>query len=339
MRRPVLLGLLFVAACGDAAAPTDSAPKVLELFGRCMGTTWRVLMPEEGAGDAQELRAAVVQVLEDVEQEMSHYREESTISRFNRHRGSSWFPVSREFADLVGQSRHLWSATGGAFDVTCAPLVDLWGFGPNSGDARVPEQAEIDAAMKRTGSDHLAHRVDPPALKKDHEDLELNLSAIAKGHGVDRVGQLLVDRGVENWLVEVGGELRVAGAKATGVSWTIAVEQPHASGRIEHATLKVTDVAVATSGDYRLFWKDEGRRFSHIIDPRTGRPVTHDTASVSVFAATCAEADAWATTLLVLGAEAGLPLAEKHDLVASFVVRASPERFVVRTTSAYRSRF
>lgn len=346
MPRFVLVGaVLLLAACGDTTsspAPTEPSVAVrepLRLLGRCMGTTWSVRVPATHGGNEGLLRAAIGETLEAVEQEMSHYREDSTISRFNRRSGSTWFPVSKEFARLVMRADHVFRETNGAFDVTCAPLVDLWGFGPKSGDARVPTTADIAAAMNRTGSRHLDARAAPPALRKHIPELELNLSAIAKGHAVDRVGRMLVDRGIRDWLVEVGGELKIAGERASGVSWTIAIERPLASGRLAHTALEVEDIAVATSGDYLIFWEHEGRRFSHIIDPRTGRPVRHDTASVSVFASTCAEADAWATALLVLGAEKGLALADTLGLTASFVVRTAADQFDVKTSSAHRRRY
>ena len=304
-----------------------------------MGTTWSVRVRASDVGDEAGLRGAIAQALESVEEEMSHYRPASRLSRFNRHVEPTWFSVSPVFAQLVGRAEQVWRETGGAFDVTCAPLIDLWGFGPKGAVARVPTDGEIAAAMSRVGVRHLESREDPPALKKDLPGLELNLSAIAKGHGADRVGQLLDTRGIHDWLVEVGGELAIAGEKAPGVSWTIAIERPTASGRLDHEALEVTDVAVATSGDYHIFWRDEGQRFSHIIDPRVGRPVTHDTASVSVFAGTCAEADAWATAFLVLGAEEALKVADSLDLAATFVVRATAERFDVKTSSAYRRRY
>jgi thiamine biosynthesis lipoprotein len=304
-----------------------------------MGTTWSVRVRATHAGDEGLLRAAIGETLEAVEQEMSHYREDSTISRFNHRSGSAWFPVSEEFARLVMYADRVFRETGGAFDVTCAPLVDLWGFGPKSGDARIPTASDIAAAMNRTGSRHLDVRAFPPALRKDIAELELNLSAVAKGHAVDRVGRMLAERGIGDWLVEVGGELKIAGEKASGVPWTIAIERPLASGRLAHTALEVEDTAVATSGDYLIFWEHEGRRFSHIIDPRTGRPVRHDTASASVFASTCAEADAWATALLVLGAERGLELADTLGLAVSFVVRTTADQFDVKTSSAYRRRY
>lgn len=321
------LALLTLSGCG----PKEHT---LDLVGRTMGTSWSVQVPRPPAGlDDAALYASITAVLAEVNERMSTYQADSELSRFNAAETTDWFPVSAELVRLADTALAVSTLTDGAFDVTVGPLVNLWGFGPEVKAEQLPTRAEIDAALARVGWDLLHTRAEPPALRKDRTDLYVDLSAIAKGHGVDRMAQVLEDAGITDYLVEIGGELRGRGRNAEGEPWRIAIERPDAGRRAVLRVLALTDLGMATSGDYRNFFELDGERYSHTIDPATGRPVDHQLASVTVLAKRCAEADAWATALLVLGPERGMTLANDRGLIALFVERFGDELRVTESTA------
>ncbi len=293
----LLAGVL--AGCSGAGAP-------VEVAGPTMGTRYSVKVVDLPAalGEAA-LRAGVERVLEAVNASLSTYRPDSELSRFNRSPDTGWVPASADLLRVVTEAQRVSRLTGGAFDVTVGPLVNLWGFGPGRGEDRVPAEAEVAAARARVGYARLEVRDLPPAVRKAIPDLYVDLSAIAKGYGVDRVSEYLEAQGVARYLVEVGGEVRGRGSNARGTPWKVAVERPAEGERAAYAVVDVDGVGVATSGDYRNYFEQDGRRYSHTIDPATGRPITHALASVTVVSDTCMTADALATGLNVLGPEAG----------------------------------
>ncbi len=287
-----------------------------------MGTVYSVRLNRLPEGlELAEVAALVDAELLQVNAVMSTYDPQSELSRFNNQTSTEWFPVSRSLASLVAEAQHIAELSEGAFDITAGALVNLWGFGPERGREEPPIESELAAARAQVGHHLLSVRTDPPALKKQLGDLRADLSAIAKGHGVDRVALRLNDLGIRNYLVEIGGEVRALGRRPDGKAWKIGVESPDGQGEVARQVLPLTGGALATSGDYRNYFSDAGRRYSHIIDPRNGRPIAHALAAVTVFAPNCASADAWATTLSVLGPEAGLALAEQQQLAALFVLR------------------
>ncbi|WP_295888323.1 FAD:protein FMN transferase [uncultured Thiohalocapsa sp.] len=321
------LVLLILSGCG----PKEHT---LDLVGRTMGTSWSVQVPRPPAGlDDAALYASITAVLAEVNERMSTYQADSELSRFNAAETTDWFPVSAELVRLTDTALAVSTLTDGAFDVTVGPLVNLWGFGPEVKAEQLPAQAEIDAALARVGWDLLHTRAEPPALRKDRTDLYVDLSAIAKGHGVDRMAAVLEDAGITDYLVEIGGELRGRGRNAEGEPWRIAIERPDAGRRAVLRVVALTDLGMATSGDYRNFFELDGERYSHTIDPATGRPVDHQLASVTVLAERCAEADAWATALLVLGPERGMTIANDRGLIALFVERFGDELRVTESTA------
>lgn len=287
-----------------------------------MGTTWSVKVVDLPAQiDANEMVSKIDRVLDDIDTSMSTYRDDSELMRFNASSSGDWFEVSPALADVLAQAYSISDLTGGAFDVTVGPLVNLWGFGPATDNQTLPDAARVEEALKRVGHRQLMIRTHPPAIRKIREDLFVDLSAIAKGYGVDRISALLDDTGIVNYLVEIGGEVRSSGQKALHSNWVIALEQPVTFGRFVHTTFPLRDMAAATSGDYRNFREVQGQRYSHVIDPRTGRPTAHSVASVTVLAESAAIADALATALLVLGAQEGLKLANEENIAALFIVR------------------
>ena len=279
---------LALAAC--------SAEPPLELRGPTMGTSYTIKVV---GGEQEGLRDGVDVTLARANALFSTYDPDSEISRFNAHRSTQPFEVSGEFAALALRALQLAEATGGAFDPTVSPLVDLYGFGPT--ERRVPDDAEIEAARARVGYGKL-DAFDEGVLRKASADLEIDFSAIAKGWAVDRVADLLVERGATGFMVEIGGEVRCRGTKTGGVPWAIGIEGPggvEVAGVVEVVELR--DVAMATSGGYRNFIASGGESIHHILDPRTGRNAPSGVVSVSVRAPTCAVADALATAFMVVG--------------------------------------
>ena len=330
-----LLSVAALAVLLPACSPRDEAPPdLLVLAGATMGTTWSVKLPAAGAPDTTLLRAAVEAVLEGVDARMSSFRADSELSGFNRQAGTEWFPVSAATARVLAEAERTSRLSGGAFDVTVWPLVQLWGFG-DAGHRDEPPPAQAIADVRQwVGWRLLAVRDDPPALRKAHPLVAIDLGAIAKGHGVDSVADTLAALGLEAYLVEIGGELRSAGTKAPGRPWRVGVERPQEVGRGIQRTLNLTDLALATSGDYRNYFEADGRRYSHTIDPRTGEPIRHRLASVTVADSLCMRADALATALMVLGPERGLELALAESLAAAFIVRGD-EGFEELATPAF----
>ena len=325
-----LCAMLFTAGC-DRGIDSD----VLALRGSTMGTTYSVQVTElPPSVDGVALQRRIDALLREVNGLMSTYQPDSELSLFNASQSTEWFPVSPELARVVNQAQEINAASDGAFDVTVGPLVNLWGFGPEVKADQLPTQPEIDAALANTGHAKLQVRIDPPALRKERPGLYVDLSAIAKGYGVDRVAELLAEEGIANALVEIGGELHGRGHNGRGEPWRIAVERPDPAARSVFRVVPLRDMGMATSGDYRNFFQLDGKRYSHTIDPATGRPVTHALASVTVVGASTARADAWATALLVLGPEQGLSLAQQLGL-AALLIEQDGDAQVAHATDAF----
>lgn len=316
MRLVPIVVVLLAAAC------SARAPETIEFGGGTMGTAFTVKLPGPADGvDANALETDVKALLADISRMMSTYISDSEISKFNASASTDWQPVSSRFCESVAHALELSEFTDGAFDITAGPLVNLWGFGPDVTSSGPPTQEEIDAALLMVGYRHLHADCSQPALRREVAGLVLDMSAYGKGYAVDRVAELLEARGMVSYLVEIGGELRVSGQKPTGEDWAIGIEIPRAGKREPYTVVHLTDAAVATSGDYRNFFEFEGTRYSHEIDTRTGRPVTHDLAAVSIVDKSGARADALATGLLVMGPDAGLALATKENIAALFLKR------------------
>jgi thiamine biosynthesis lipoprotein len=284
-----------------------------------MGTTWSVKLHDEVA-DLAALEKAIANEFEWAESMTSHWRTNTDLSQFNRARTTNALPVPWPVLTLTRWAGEISQATAGAYDVTVGPLVRLWGFGPGPRRTEPPSEREMDAVRPAVGWTKL--KVMDGMLRKEHPDLEVDLSSIAKGWAIDQISQLLERRGFTNYLVEAGGELRGRGR------WTIAIEHPA-------RTVALTNGALATSGSYRQNYTAGERQYSHLIDPRTARPITHRTVSVSVHHADCARADAWATALNILGAETGLVLAQDLELAAQFVLERSDGTLELRTSSGW----
>lgn len=327
-----LLVCLAVAGCGQPEPPAE-----YELSGSAMGTRYSVKIPVPlDADQRQLLEDRVGGTIDAVEQAMSTYIVDSDVSRFNASGSTDWIEVSETVCLAVAAAHDLSELTSGAFDITVGPLVNLWGFGPDTVELAPPPPDEIAAARARVGYQRVHADCRQPAIRKDRPDVYIDLSAWAKGYAVDRVAVLLGDLGIGNYLVELGGELRMAGRNADGKPWAIAIEKPAYNGGTVRMVARLTDRAVSTSGDYRNYFVYEGQRYSHLIDARKGRPVSHNLASVTVIADRAAFADAMATALLVLGPEEGMELAEDEGLAAYFQLRLD-EGFGEKMSPAFRA--
>lgn len=333
LRLTTLLTVLCLAAAGCENRQAPVAP--IEYNGLTMGTTYSVKLVAIPAGlDPQGLQQGIESRLNAVNARMSTYLETSELSRFNNNHSTDWQAASAELVRVLQNALTISELSDGAFDVTVGPLVNLWGFGPNVTNDAIPSDAAIEEALGKVGYRALHVRSNPPAIKKDRGDLYVDLSAIAKGYAVDTVADYLDTVRIENYLVEVGGEIRARGHNASSLAWRIGIERPDPGTRAVHTVIHLHDVAVATSGDYRNYFDKAGHRYSHALNPRTGRPVTHGLASVTVISGTAMYADGMATTLMILGPDAGYQLAEREALAALFVVRVE-DRFVNRSTPAF----
>ena len=307
----------------------SNKPEVLTISGTKMGTSYHITVIADQL-PPDDLEQQIEQLLAKVDNSMSTYKKDSEISQFNRLPVGQTMAISQEFAEVVKISRQIWQLSNGAFDPTIGPLVDLWGFGPDERHESIPSSKTIDLTKAQIGFDFVV--LDEYKLSKT-KAVSIDLSAVAKGYAVDRVADLLEMLALPDYLVEIGGEIRVSGFNADGVAWRIAMEQPQLFAEVDRV-INITDIAVATSGDYRNYFEKDGVRYSHTIDPVTGRPIVHNLASVTVLTQSCAEADAWATAFSVLGVEQSLKLAEQLDIAAYMLVREN-EQFVPRTSEAF----
>ena len=318
MRLTLLFVALALAACGSGATGQ------VEISGSAMGTQYSVKLPRLQDGhDAASLREAIDVVLDGDNARMSTYMADSEISLFNASRSVEWQPVSPDLCRNIEQSQAISELTNGAFDITVGPLVNLWGFGPGEIIDEPPSADAIAALLQLTGFENLHVDCAGQAIKKDVPGLMVDLSAIGKGFAAESVGQLLAAMGYENFLVEVGGELSIRGMNAQGEPWAIGIEAPLANQRRPHTVINLTNTGMATSGDYRNFFAADGKIYSHTIDTRTGRPVTHTLASVTVVDPSAARADALATALLVMGPEEGMVFAERERLAVLMLIRTN----------------
>ncbi len=322
----ILLGLALVAC--------DRPREPITFTGPTMGTVWTVRIAELPPGTSgPELRGEIEALLEQVNAEMSTYREDSVITAFNQAETGQRVELPAGFVTVLTEALYWAEATGGAFDPTAGPLVNLWGFGPPHRRDSIPEQAEIEQAMAQVGWQRLDFNPEQAEMGQPG-GIYLDLSAIAKGWGVDLVADHLIELGVSGFLVDIGGDLRTHGARPDGQPWRVAIERPQPGARELHDILELGTVAMTTSGDYRNFFKAEERRFSHLIDPRTGFPVDHQTVSVTVAAERCITADALATALSVLDIDEAWALAIERDLAVLWLL-ADGDKLIERMTPAF----
>lgn len=326
---------LFCVALLVALVGCSRAPAPVQLAGSCMGTSWHVTyVRAQDLPSPETLQAGIEAILEEIEQSMSTYRADSEITLFNALPVNTWYEVSADFYTVLSTALAVGRASGGAYDVTVGPLVDLWGFGPGPRLREPPTDIQVKKRLAEVGQDRLRLDGERRSVLKS-APLSLDFSSIAKGYAVDRVANWLEQQGVGRFLVEVGGEMRVAGLSHRGDPWLIAIEKPDSTQRSVLAAVGVTDAALATSGDYRNYFELDGRRYSHTIDPRNGYPVAHDLVSVTVIHPGAVLADAWATALTVLGSEQALTVAQAQGLAVYFI-RREGDGFSSSYTEAFK---
>lgn len=321
-------------------SPGAGAKDVRRFEGDTMGTTWSVNAVLPDGADDRAIEAGIQAEVDRVVAQMSTYEHDSDLSRFNRAPAGTWQTLPPEFYGVLRYALGLAKDSGGAYDPTVGPLVNLWGFGPDKRPREAPTAAEIAAARGRVGWDRIrlddaGHRAWQPG------GVYVDLSSVAKGFGVDQVARFLDASGVAAYLVEVGGELRAHGRKPDGTPWHVGIERPGAaSGALDspdevERIVSLTDRAIATSGDYRHYFETGGKFYSHHIDPRTGFPVAHRIASVSIIADDCMHADSLGTTMTVLGPDEGMAYARRHDIAVLFILYGEDGKFIERMSPGF----
>ncbi|WP_422398997.1 FAD:protein FMN transferase [Xenorhabdus griffiniae] len=322
--------MMMLAACGG--------PKQQNLNGQTMGTYYSVKYVADASTPAPEnLQKEIDRLLEEVNDQMSTYRPNSELSRFNQSREvNKPFPVSAATAKVVKEAIRINKLTEGALDVTVGPLVNLWGFGPEGRITKAPTDEELAMRRTWTGIDNLS--VEGNNLVKFIPELYVDLSSIAKGYGVDVVAEYLESQNIKNYMVDIGGEVRTSGNNGKGNPWRIAIEKPSDSGMAQSAQeiIEPGNMSVATSGDYRNYFEQNGVRYSHTINPKTGKPITHNLVSITVIAPTCMSADGFSTGLDVLGPEKGMEVAEKLNIPVFMIVKTK-DGFEERYNTAFKA--
>jgi thiamine biosynthesis lipoprotein len=334
IKRGSLLLLLFYFMSCESPQPLPG------WSGMTMGTTYQVKIDSTDLSDnqLQLIRTQVDSALKEVNRQMSTYDPGSEISRFNSYERTEPFEVSYEFANVVKKALQIYESSDHAFDITVAPLVNLWGFGAEGHRITPPTKMDVGKVLKNIGS-HQLEIVNDRSLKKNNPKVQLNLGAIAKGYGVDIVVLVLRKYGFKSFMVEIGGEVYAQGEKSGGNLWRIGIDTPNLAsmpGQDLQAILNLRDVAVATSGDYRNYFEYDNNIYSHTINPKTGYPVEHNLASVTVIALNCMEADGLATAVMVMGKEAGMRYIESiPNTEAYFIVRKDKTTYETYQTSGF----
>ena len=307
--------LLCLGAC-------DSSPKKVQLKGAVFGTTWNVTY--HGEPDAltdNDVEQAITGAFSVVDDSMNNYRESSTLSQLNSLPAGEVFEVDWDFALVFNTAIDIHQATAGAYDPSASPLINLWGFGPE-GVTESPKDEQLAIAKSHSGLNQFAWDLSDRSFLKRNTRATLDFSSIAKGYAVDLAGDALDEIGVANFMLEVGGEIQTRGVSPRGDHWRLAIENPIRAGVGKpYAAVAVSNVGIATSGNYRNFFEVDGKRFSHLIDPRTGYPIEHDLVSATVIHPSTMVADAWATALMVVGTTEALRLANLYDLSVYLISR------------------
>jgi thiamine biosynthesis lipoprotein len=323
----LLLAVVTLSGCGE---------QLLEFGGPTMGSRYSVKYLRGDKGPTvEQAQAATEAILAEVDQQLSTYRDDSLIAQFNAMPANSCQPMPAQLLALVAFAEQLSVQSAGAFDLTLEPLLNLWGFGPQSSIQQVPTAAQIAQVSERVGYQHL--RVDGQLLCKD-ADVAVDFNSIGAGYAVDRISARLAELGVSSYLVEATGELKAQGQKPDGSAWRIAIEAPLEDQQVAEKILSLDGYGVSTSGDYHNYFERDGLRYSHSLDPQTGAPIRHTLAQVTVVDRSVQRADGLSTLLMVLGPELGLQFAEREGIAALFVRRA-PQGFVSRASSTFTHLF
>ncbi len=320
--------LVFITNC--------SSPIKEELFlnGSTMGTSYSIRIVEPYIKNAVKgISIEIDSVLNDVNNKMSTYLKSSELSQFNKFKSTKWIKISKDLAHVIYTSKEVSKESNGSFDITVGPLVNLWGFGPTKSEDKIPDEKKIKSLLRNIGIKKIELNLDELKIRKKNPDIYCDLSAIAKGFGVDKVGLFLESKGIKNYMVEIGGEVRTKGFNKENEKWKIGISTPNGNGL--EKVVDIANLSIATSGDYYNYYEVDGVRYSHTIDPRTGKPITHKLASVSVIHEDCERADAYATAIDVMGPEEGYKLALKMKLPVFMIVRKG-KSFVEKMTPQFK---
>jgi len=329
-RRSFILMSLTLAAC-------KGGTEVVELSGSTMGTGYSVTaLDHDGSVDKAALRQAIENRLLKVNAQMSNWDASSEVSRFNAFASTQPMSVSEDLARVVRAAKDVHAASDGQFDITLGPVIEAWGFGAKGGHGRMQPAGEKLAAAFEAAGQTGGLQVNGTRISKSRADTQIYLPSIGKGYGIDQMANVVKSFGLKDFMVEIGGDLYVSGRNADGLDWQIGIESPDALNRQAYKVASASNLGMATSGDYRNYFEEDGVRYSHILDAKTGRPITHRTASVTVLAESAMLADAWATALLVHGTERGLEIANERDLAVLFIDRNAEagDKGFVTTASA-----
>ncbi len=326
----ILSTVLFLSGCKQ----TTNVPQLAQVTGKTMGTYYSVKwLMSDNSPSPQAVKQAIDEKLKIVNAQMSTYIRNSELSLFNQHRDQSAFPVSQAVKMVVTEAQRIAQLTHGQYDVTVGPLVNLWSFGPTANVQKTPSNSALLVAKANMGYQKLT--VSAKGLKKTNPDLYVDLSSIAKGYGVDVIAHYLSDAHVDNYLVDIGGELRLNGVNQQGKPWRIAIEKPMLDGsRAIQEVIEPGNMSMATSGDYRNFFEQDGVHYSHLINPKTGKPINNHVASVTVLATDCMTADAWATAFSIMDQDSSLALADKEKLPVLLIVKTK-NGFETRASKAF----
>lgn len=331
----VLACALLLVGC-DNSSSTQATPLVLE--GKTMGTFWRVSLAGIDAARADDLRKKIQTQLDGDDRLLSTWKNDSALMRFNRSASTQPWPVEEAMSDIVTLSLRIGAKTDGAMDITVGPLVNLWGFGPARQPVKTPDEAQIAAAKAQTGLQHLSviNRAGQQFLQKDLPGLFVDLSTVGEGYAADHLARLMEQEGISRYLVSVGGALASRGTNPQGNPWRVAIQKPTDQENAVQAIVDINGHGISTSGSYRNYYELDGKRLSHVIDPATGRPITHKLVSVTVISPTALEADGWDTGLMVLGPEKAKAVALKEGL-AVYLVTKEAEGFSVWMSPPFRT--
>lgn len=321
-----LLTIIYLVA-GCSHVEQD---QIITFEGYTMGTSYGIQIIKQVNKDLNDhIAEDITTILNEVDHAMSTWKEDSELSNINNSPDQEWITISPDLLYVLDMAISVSKKTQGAFDITLAPLIDVWGFSSNEVITMLPDEAVIKNSMRRIGYQYLHLDKQKTAIRKEKE-IKLNLSAIAKGFAVDKIASYLDKINIQSYLVEIGGEVRTKGVKSDGSNWRIAIETPSVGDRQPYRLIKLSNHAVATSGDYRNFYEIAGQRYSHIINPFSGYPVTHNLVSVTILEQSTAYADALATAIMVMGIDKGYQFCIQNKI---------PAYFIAKTNNGFTSRY
>ncbi len=332
--RTLLSIFIFI---GIISACQRAPDELISISGLTMGTSYSVkLIPESEIIDDNAIHVDIEQILADINQSMSTYISDSELSLLNQSKESGWQKLSDDLYFVIEHANKVSSLSDGAFDITVGPLVNLWGFGPDPFTRDIPSIELIETTKLHTGYKKIEFDQTQKLIIKSDPELYIDLSGIAKGYAVDKIANYLDEQGIQNYLVEIGGELKGQGQKSSHQAWQIGIEKPSLSERSVKRIVNLNNIAMATSGDYRNYFEKDGVRYSHTIDPATGKPINHNLASVTVLDQSSMHADALATAFMVMGTEKTHTLANKLG-IAVYTLSKNKTDFEERYNDLFKS--